>query len=173
VVLKYGMKRDFNAWLATLGPSAPVKTLTELREWNITHTAAGAIRFGQSQLDISDEMDVQGDRARYEHDRAKDIELAGTHGIDEAMKANNLDALLFPGASGASIAAKPGYPTVIVPFAMVPNTLTPPLPPTFDPKPAPFGVSFTGMACSEPRLIELAYSFEHATKRRVPPPAVP
>ena len=173
VVLKYGMKRDFNAWLATLGPSAPVKTLTELREWNITHTAAGAIRFGQSQLDISDEMDVQGDRARYDHDRAKDIELAGTHGIDEAMKANNLDALLFPGASGAAIAAKPGYPTVIVPFAMVPNTLTPPLPSTFDAKPAPFGVSFTGMACSEPRLIELAYAFEHATKRRVPPPSVP
>jgi amidase len=51
------MKRDFNAWLATLGPSAPVKTLTELREWNITHISAGAIRFGQSQLDISDEMD--------------------------------------------------------------------------------------------------------------------
>ena len=173
IVLKYGMKRDFNAWLATLGPSAPVKTLTELREWNITHIAAGAIRFGQSQLDISDEMDVQGDRARYEHDRAKDIELAGTHGIDEAMKANNLDALLFPGASGAGIAAKPGYPTVIVPFAMVPNTLNPPLPPGFDAKPSPFGVSFTGMACSEPRLIELAFSFEHASKRRVPPPAVP
>ena len=38
------------------------------------------------------------------------------------------------------------------------------------PKPAPFGVSFTGMACSEPRLIELAYAFEQATKRRVPPP---
>jgi hypothetical protein len=34
-------------------------------------------------------------------------------------------------------------------------------------------VSFTGMACSEPRLIELAYSFEHATKRRVPPLSVP
>ncbi|MBV9083960.1 MAG: hypothetical protein JOZ62_14880, partial [Acidobacteriaceae bacterium] len=55
VVLKYGMKRDFNKWLATLGASAPVKTLTELREWNITHTIAGAIRYGQSNLDISDE----------------------------------------------------------------------------------------------------------------------
>ena len=32
IVFKYGMKRDFNAWLASLGPSAPVKTLTELRE---------------------------------------------------------------------------------------------------------------------------------------------
>ncbi len=173
VVLKYGMKRDFNQWLASLGPTAPVKSLTELREWNITHTKAGAIRFGQSNLDVSDEMDVRADRARYEADRAKDIALAGTHGIDEAMKTNNLDALLFPGASGAAIAAKPGYPTVIVPFGFVPNAPTPPFPEGFNAKPSPFGVSFTGMACSEPRLIELAFAFEQATKRRVPPPSAP
>jgi len=173
VVLKYGMKRDFNAWLATLGPSAPVKTLTELRAWNITHTNGGSIRFGQSQLDISDEMDVQADRARYEADRARDIDLAGTHGIDEVMKAQRLDAILFPGASGAAIAAKPGYPTVIVPFGMVPNTQGAPFPPGFDPKPAPFGVSFTGTACSEPSLLKMAYAFEQATKRRVKPPSVP
>jgi len=173
VVLKYGMKRDFNKFLATVGPAAPVKSLTELREWNITHTQAGAIRCGQSNLDVSDEMDVEADRARYEADRAKDIELAGTHGIDEAMKANNLDALLFPGASGAAIAAKPGYPTVIVPFGMVPNVPTPPFPAGFDAKPQPFGVSFTGMACSEPKLIELAYAFEQATKRRALPPSTP
>jgi amidase len=173
VVLKYGMKRDFNAWLATLGPSAPVKTLTELREWNIRHINAGAIKFGQSQLDISDEMDLQADRARYESDRAKDLLLAATNGIDAVMKANNLDAILFPGPSGASIAAKPGYPTVIVPFAMIPNAPNPPLPPGFDAKPGPYGVSFTGMACSEPKLLGLAYAFEQATKRRVPPPSVP
>ena len=173
VVLKYGMKRDFNQWLATLGPTAPVKTLTELREWNINHISAGAIRYGQSQLDISDEMNLEADRARYEADRAKDIALAGTHGIDEVMRANQLDALLFPGAGGAAIAAKPGYPTVIVPFGMVPNAPTPPFPQGFDAKPSPFGVAFTGMACSEPRLIELAYSFEHATRRRTPPPSVP
>jgi amidase len=173
VVLKYGMKRDFNKWLESLGPSAPVKTLTELREWNIRHTKAGAIRFGQSNLDISDEMDVRADRARYEADRAKDIALAATHGIDEAMKANNLDALLFPGPTGAAIAAKPGYPTVIVPFGTVPNAPMPPFPEGFNAKPSPFGVSFTGMACSEPRLIELAYAFEQATKRRVPPPSAP
>lgn len=173
VVLKYGMKRDFNAFLATLGPSAPVKTLTELREWNITHTNGGAIRFGQSQLDISDEMNVQADRARYEADRAKDIDLAGTHGIDEAMKNQRLDAILFPGPNGASIAAKPGYPTVIVPFGMVPNTQGAPFPPGFDPKPSPFGVSFTGLACSEPSLLKMAYAFEQATKRRVKPASVP
>ena len=173
-VLKYGMKRDFNAWLATLGPSAPVKSLTELRIWNITHISGGAIRFGQSQLDISDELDLQADRARYESDRAKDLMLAATNGIDAVMKANNLDAILFPGASGASIAAKPGYPTVIVPFAMIPNgSANQPFPAGFDAKPSPFGVSFTGMACSEPKLLGLAYAFEQATKRRVPPPSLP
>jgi amidase len=35
------------------------------------------------------------------------------------------------------------------------------------------GVGFTGTACSEPRLIEIAYAFERATKKRVPPPAMP
>ncbi len=171
VVLKYGMKRDFNKWLASLGPGAPVASLTALREWNITHTKAGAIKYGQSNLDVSDEMDVVADKARYEADRAKDLDLSATHGIDEVMKANRLDALLFPGPNEAALAAKPGYPTVIVPFGMVPNApANAPFPDAFQARPAPFGVSFTGMACAEPRLIGLAYAFEQATKRRVPPP---
>jgi amidase len=172
VILKYGMKRDFNKWLASLGASTPVKTLTELRDWNSAHKNAGAIKYGQSQLDISDEMDVEADRARYEADRAKDIELGATGGIDAAMKANRLDALLFPGSSGAALAARPGYPTVMVPFGMVPNAPTPPFPSGFKAKPAPYGVSFTGKACSEPKLLELAYAFEQATKRRTAPPGL-
>jgi len=147
-----------------------VKTLTELRQWNMKHERSGAIKYGQSNLDISDEMDVEADRARYEADRAKDIALAATHGIDEVVNADHLDALLFPGSGGAAVAARAGYPTIIVPFAMVPNAGLPPFPEGFDPKPGPFGVSFTGMACSEPRLIEIGYAFEQATKRRVPPP---
>ena len=169
VVFKYGMKRDFNAWLATLGAAAPVKTLTELRLFNLAHTRGNAIKYGQSNLDISDEMDLVADRARYQADRAKDILLAGTTGIDAAMKAHSLDVLLFAGSSGASIAAKPGYPTVMVPFGTVPSTGGSPLPSGFGAKPSPFGVSFTGMACSEPRLLAIAYAFEQATRRRVPP----
>ena len=169
VDFKYGMKRDFNAWLKSLGDSAPVKTLTELRLWNLAHTQAGAIKYGQSNLDISDEMDLERDKARYETDRAKDVRLAGANGIDAAMITHRLDALLFPGASGASIAARPGYPTVIVPFGQVPNAPTPKFPDTFAAKPSPYGVAFTGMACSEPRLIALAYAFEQATKGRVAP----
>jgi amidase len=173
VVLKYGMKRDFNAWLASLGSAAPLKSLTALREWNTAHQKAGSIKYGQSQLDISDEMDVEKDKTRYEADRAKDIRLAGTNGIDAVMKAERLDAIVFPGANGAAIAAKPGYPTVIVPYALVPNEPTPPFPPGFSARPAPMGVSFTGMACGEPRLIELAYAFEQATKKRIAPPQFP
>jgi amidase len=173
VVFKYGMKRDFNKWLASLGPSAPVKTLTELREFNLAHKAAGAMKYGQSQLDISDEMDLEQDRARYETDRAKDLRLSATQGIDAALHEHHLDALLFAGSSGAAIAAKPGYPTVIVPFGLVPNAPTPAFPQEFGAHPAPFGISFTGTACSEPQLLELAYAFEQATKRRTAPASAP
>ena len=169
IVFKYGMKRDFNAWLAALGLATPLRTLTDLRTWNLAHQSAGTLKYGQSNLDISDEIDLERDLARYEADRMKDLALSAAHGIDEVMKAQRLDALLLPGAVGAALAAKPGYPTVIVPFALVSNAPVPGLPDRFSARPAPFGVSFTGMSCSEPRLIALAYAFEQATTRRVPP----
>ena len=173
IVFKYGMKRDFNRWLVSLGPSSPVKTLTELREWNLAHRAEGAIKYGQAQLDISDEIDLERDRVRYLADRAADVRLTGAQGIDAAMKRHRLDAIVFVGSTGSAVAAKPGYPTVIVPFALVPNIASPPFPPGFDAKPAPLGISFTGGACSEPRLIEIAYAFEQATKRRAAPGEFP
>ena len=171
-VLDYGMKRDFNAWLATLGESAPVKTLTELREWNLAQEGAGSLKYGQARLDGSDEIDLDEDRAEYEGDRARDLRLNGEHGIDEVMTDLELDALLFPGSSGAGISARPGYPTVMVPFGFLEPSGDPPMPDGFDAKARPFGVSFAGMECSEPRLIELAYAFEQATMRRVAPPGM-
>jgi amidase len=167
------MKRDFNTWLASLGANAPVKTLTELRQWNVAHQKSGAIKYGQANLDISDEMNVEEDSERYNADHEKNLMLAAAQGIDSVMKKDHLDALLFPGSFGSWVAAMPGYPTVIVPIGFVANTPKPPFPDGFDAKPSPFGVSFTGMACSEPRLIELAYAFEQASKRRVPPPVFP
>lgn len=173
VVLKYGMKRDFNAYLQSLGATAPVKTLTELRQYNLANRPRNAIKYDQANLDISDEMNLVTDQSRWAADRAKDIFLAATHGIDEVMMSERLDALLFPGSGGAGIAAKAGHPTVIVPFGLVPNAPTPAFPAGFNAKDQPFGVSFTGTACSEPRLLELAYDFEQATRRRVPPASAP
>ena len=170
---KYGMKRDFNHWLASLGASAPVKTLFELRQWNLSHVNAGAMKYGQSRLDISDEMDLEADRARNEADHRKDLLLSRGNGIEAVLKANRLDAILTPGGSGAGLAARAGYPIIVVPFGMAPNAPEPPFPVGFNARPAPFGVGFTGAACSEPRLIQIAFAFERATKRRVPPPSAP
>jgi amidase len=55
----------------------------------------------------------------------------------------------------------------------VPNNAPPAFPAGFAAGTAPFGVTFTGVACSEPRLIALAYAFEHATRRRVRPSLFP
>jgi amidase len=169
VVLKYGMKRDFNRWLASLGKAAPVASLTALREWNTAHAKDGALAYGQGVLDISDEMDVAADRPRYLADRQKDLRLTRTEGIDAVLTAYGLDALLFPSSLGASVGARAGYPTIIVPFGTIAPEPLPPVPSGFEPRPSPLGVSFTAGACSEPRLLELAYAFEQVTKRRVPP----
>ena len=170
---KYGMKRDFSRWLALLGDAAPLQSLAELRAWNEAHRSAGTLKYGQSNLDNADEIDLTTDRARYEADRRKDLLVTARHGVDEVLKSKRLDALLFPAQNGNGIAARAGYPSVIVPFATVPNNAPPAFPAGFNPKPAPFGVTFTGMACSEPRLIALAYAFEQATKKRAPPSQFP
>jgi amidase len=173
VNFKYGMKRDFNLWLKSLGASAPLKTLTELRQWNTAHAKSGAIKYGQSRLDISDEMDLEADRARNDADHKKDWLLSRDRGIDGVLKAHNLDAILTPGGAGAGLAARSGYPIIVVPFGLIPNAPGQPFPASFHAKPAPFGVGFTGTACSEPKLIELAFAFEQATKKRVPPASTP
>lgn len=173
VNFKYGMKRDFDAWLATLGESAPARTLTELREWNVEHQEAGSMKYRQSRFDISDEMDLERDRARNEADMAKDELLSRTRGIDAVLEAHDLDAILTPGSRGAGLAARAGTPIIVVPFGFVPHAPDRPFPEGFDARPAPFGVGFSGAACSEPRLVEIAYAFEQATRGRVPPPEFP
>jgi amidase len=170
---KYGMKRDYNAWLATLGPSAPVKTLREHIAWNVAHEKAGAIKYQQSRFDISDEIDLVADKARLDADDAKDRRLSRDQGIDGVLKAHKLDAFITPGSSGARIAATAAYPIIAVPFGMVANAPQQPFPAGFNAKPAPFGVGFVGAQCSEPTLIEIAYAFEQATKKRVPPASTP
>ena len=127
-VFKYGMQRDFNAWLASLGTAAPVSSLSELRDWNNDNAMLGAIEYGQARIDISAEIDLFADRARYEADRAKDVELGGARGIDAALIEHDLDALLFPMNRGSNIAARPGYPGVIVPFGFAPGDTAAPFP---------------------------------------------
>ncbi len=167
-VLRYGMKRDFNLWLATLGNSAPVKTLGELRQWNAAHEAHGAMRYGQGRLDTADAVDLEKGRARYERNRSEDLQLTRQEGLDAVITAHKLDALMFPESGGANYATKAGYPIVVVPFAMVANYAdgakgSPD-------RVRPYGVSFVGGHCEDPKIVGIAYAFEQATRKRVPPP---
>jgi amidase len=173
-VLKYGMKRDFNAYLTSLGGLAPVKTLADLRAWNTAHARAGAIKYNQANLDISDEMDVVQDRARYEADRARDLSLAGDHGFKAAIEDNKVDALMFPGWAISNLASRPGFPEIVVPIGVTGGGGgggggANPFPAGFTPKPSPYSAAFVGLPCSEPKLFQIAYGLEQATNARVPP----
>jgi len=102
-----------------------------------------------------------------------DTEISNTGTALRHRTSHRLDALFIPSWRSENILNKAGYPAVILPFGEVPNTLDPPLPKGFDAEPMPFGVTFIGTACSEPRLIELAYAFEQASRKRRPPVQFP
>jgi amidase len=173
-VLMYGQKRDLNNYLATR-PNAPVQTLADIIAFNNTHPEV-ALKYGQAiflaanQLDTSPESE---DTLRYLADRAQDLALTRT-GLDAVFNGpdgfkgtdDDFDAILFPQNRGAAAPAKAGYPSIVVPGGFVP--------PAGDVlNPAPFGVTFTGRAFSEPTLIALAYAFEQATKYRQAPASAP
>jgi amidase len=152
-VLRYEFKRDLNRYLSTLRPGFPIRTLADVIAFNIK---ANVLKYGQALALASEATDLEGGKAEYLADRAKDLRLSREEGIDRVMRRHHLDALLFPSNFGASMPAKAGYPSVIVPGGYLANG-------------APFGVTFTGLAWSEPTLIRLAYSFEQATHYRRSP----
>jgi amidase len=173
-VLLYELKADLNAYLARLGPDAPVKTLKDVIDFNERNRGKEMPFFGQ---DIFLKAQEKGPLNTQEYLEAlqKNHQLARKEGIDATMDKNNLDALVGPtggpawltdhvdgdsfggGSSGAPAVA--GYPHITVPAGFVFGL--------------PVGISFFGRAWSEPVLIRLAYAFEQATKVRKPPLFLP
>ena len=158
----------FSAWLNSLGRSAPVPSLTALRQFNRDHRAT-AIPYGQTLLDISDERDLSADAERYRRDRAKDLRLARSQGIDAVLRRHQLDALLFPGWSSEAVVNRAGYPAVVVPIALMVERPRPPLPPGVRPSRRSFGLAFVGTACSETTLLGMAAAYERVAGGRVAP----
>ena len=180
-VLLFGFKRDLNAYLTNLGASAPVHTLADVIAFNNAH-ASVALKYGQVLATLADALNTtpgSADFNKYQQDRAKDLDIAKVRGLDVVFK--DFDAVLFPANRGANIAARAGYPSIVVPggFFVNPPVPPPPLspptpfPPGFNARPAPYGVTFTGPAFSEGRLIGFAYAFEQATHHRTPPDSAP
>lgn len=154
-VLVYEFKAALNAYLATLGPGAPVRSLSEIIAFNNRNPEA-TLRYGQTLLADADRTSGNLTEPEYLLDRLKDIRRSRQEGIDASLAAHKLDALLFPGSWGCWLPARAGYPSIIVPAG-------------YTTEGKPMGVTFTGRAWSEPTLIRLGYAFEQATKHRVPP----
>jgi amidase len=182
-VLNYGFKRDLNQYIRDhVRNTYPTRSLLDVVNFNIAYGPA-ATKYDQDLAIFSEMFDISpgsADTLRYQADRAEDIArsrgaiAAVLNGPDgQPGTADDFDALLFSGNSGAGTPAKAGYPSVVVPGGFFDNVVTPAFPAGFNAKPGPAGVTFSGRAFSEPRLIALAYAFEQATHYRVPPASVP
>jgi amidase len=173
-VFMYELKADLNAYLARLGPRAPVHTLQEIIEFNENHREQEMRYFGQ-ELFLKSQLKGPLTSQEYFDALKKNHQLARTEGIDAVMDEHKLDALVGPtggpawltdlvagdhfGGGSSSFAAVAGYPNINVPAGEVFGL--------------PVGISFFGRAWSEPVLIRIAYAYEQASKLRKPPQFVP
>jgi amidase len=166
IVLVYELKADLNAYLREWLPGAPVGTLADIIAFNEAN-AGQALRFGQDLFLAAEATRGDLSEPEYAAARAMDLRSSRTLGLDAYIDRHRLDAVLFPGAAGAAIAAKAGYPSVQVPAGFVAGSGDRSTPQY------PFGATFTGRAWSEPLLLRLAYAFEQATQARRMPPGLP
>lgn len=154
-VLLYEFKSDLNHYLSGLSLNVPVHSLIEVIEYNQKHEDI-ALKHGQTILIDSEATSGTLTDPVYIESRIRDLQLSKEKGIDAIMVEHQLDALLFPANYGAGIPAKAGYPSITVPGGYTNTGI-------------PLGVTFSGLAYSEPTLIKLAYAYEQGTKHRIPP----
>ena len=170
MVFLYELKADLNAYLAQLGPEAPVRTLKDIIDFNERNRQREMPYFGQDMF-LKSQAKGPLTEKEYVDALAKCRQLARVEGIDALMDKNNLDAIVAPTggpawltdlvngdhfAGGSSnTAAVAGYPNINVTAGFLFGL--------------PVGISFFGRAWSEPVLIKLAYSFEQASKARQAP----
>jgi amidase len=169
-VLLYEFKHGLERYLAERAPQAPVRTLTDLIAFNQREAARVMPWFGQETLEAAN---AKGglDSEEYRKALADAKRMAGPEGIDAALAAHDLDALLAPsngpawptdwvngdhfGGGSSQPAAVAGYPNITVPAGLVHGL--------------PVGVSFFGAAWTEPTLVGIAHAFEQAQRARRPP----
>jgi amidase len=109
--------------------------------------------FGQPDLIAAQNTDGIGPVERAAIRRLKEL---NANGLEKLMKERQLDAIVTHNYDASSLLAIGGHPGIVVPAG-------------YDEKGVPFGICFGGLQGYEPRLIEMAYAFEQATKVRRPP----
>jgi amidase len=166
IVFLYELKHDLNAYLRDWAVGTKIKSMADIIACNQAN-ADKALRFGQDLFLAA--QDTRGDLTELEYRSARAMDLKATkeRGLDAYMTQHKLDAVVFSGNSGAAIAAKPGYPSVLVPAGFI-GGVEGKETPDF-----PLGLTFTGRAWSEAKLLRLAYAYEQASNARRPPPGLP
>ena len=164
-------KAGMNAYLATLGADAPVKSVEEIIAFNVANADREMPHFGQERIERAQASRPLTD-PEYVSTRTAIHRGAGPEGIDRLLREHELDAIVAPTRGpavlidhilgdvrdqgfGPLMAALAGYPSLTVPMGFVSGL--------------PVGLSFFAGAWSEPTLLRLAYSFEQATGHRHPP----
>jgi amidase len=166
VVFLYELKHDLNLYLRDWAIGTDIRTMADIVAFNEAN-AGRALRFGQDLFLAAEGTRGDLSELEYRSARAMDLLSAKERGLDAYMNRHRLDAVVFQGTAGASIAAKAGYPSVQVPagfIAGVDGKETPDY---------PLGITFTGRAWSEASLLRLAYAYEQASNARRPPPGLP
>lgn len=161
IVFVYELKHDLNLYLRDWASETEMRTLADIVAFNAARPEA--MRFGQDMFLAAAATRGDLSELEYKSARAMDVRSAGALGLDAYMDAHRLDAVLFAGASGAAIAAKPGYPSVQVPAGFTAGINGK------DTPDYPIGATFTGRAWSEATLLRLAYAYEQASQLRRPP----
>ena len=167
LVLQYEFKDGVNKYLSNA--NAAVKTLKDVIEFNKKNEAVAMPFFKQEILEM---CEAKGDLNSSEYKEALHKTLSSRLIIDDMIADNKLDAVCGvtnglswcidlingdydTGFSFSTPAAISGYPHITVPMGAIHNL--------------PIGISFMGSAYTEAALISLAYNFEQATKKRIPP----
>jgi amidase len=174
-VFYYEIKAGLNAYLATLGPDAPHKTLADLIAYNRAHPKEEMPWFGQEHFLRAQTKGPLSDPA-YRAARERSLQLARTEGLDAWLEGQQLDAVvaitagpasvvdvvfggMMRGGGSSTLAAVAGYPSVTVPAAQIAGL--------------PLGLSFIGRAWSDAKLLALAADFEARTHARRGPKFLP
>ncbi|KAJ4826111.1 hypothetical protein Tsubulata_010963 [Turnera subulata] len=146
-------KLTINRYLEELVKS-PVRSLTDIIDFNTRNPELENLKeYGQELLTASDMTNGIGED---EIKAMKFMEKLSEEGFEKLMKENELDAMVTIGSDVSSVLAIGGYPAITVPAGYGSTGM-------------PFGICFGGLKGMEPKLIEVAYAFEQATKSRRPP----
>lgn len=163
------LRRDFNNYLASLGPNAPHKTLGSIIKSKQFHPYLEKALLDANADTLAPEQHKGWNKNLALRERLRQLLL-------QAMDSLQVDALVYPsfsypprligdlntpsGTNNNALAPPTGFPAFTVPMGYTYGNL-------------PAGLQFFGRPFSEPTLIKLCYAYEQATHHRIPPESTP